>query len=318
MSLESGARTIVEQCLAVSRDENVVVVNDGNDQELIDALLDVVEQRVEDYDCLEYEEPRNHGEEPPERVAEALKDSDVFIAPTKKSISHTKARVNACENGARGATLPGITKEIWKSSLKADYRRVKQISEQVYGMLAETDRVRIKTPSGTDLEFEVNLDYFHTDTGFIHDPGEFGNLPAGEADGGVVNASGVLVIDHMPFVPETDHGARIEIQDSEVVAVREAGQDSELVEAFDSIPGARNVAEFGFGTNPEAKLIGNILQDKKALGTVHIAFGDNSSYMPESDPRRVESDIHWDTVCKDPAVWFDDRKVLDSGDPTFL
>lgn len=316
MSLKAGAETIVHQCLNIEEDEHVVVVNDGNDPHLLNALLAVVENTADDHEFIEYEEPEHHGMEPPENVAEAMRDADVFIAPTTKSISHTEARVSACEAGARGATLPGITKEIWNTSLQADYDRVKEISEQVYDMLAETDRVHIMTPSGTNVSFDVELDYFHTDTGIIHESGQFGNLPAGEADGGVLNMNGTIMVDHFPFAPE---GTRIEVQDSEAVALEHPDEESsQLADAFDDVAGARNVAEFGFGTNPEATLIGNVLQDEKVLGTVHIAFGDNTSYIPENDDRRVSSDIHWDTVCEAATVLFDERKVLDEGDPIFL
>lgn len=316
MTLEPGAETIVDQCLNIQGEEHVVVADDGNDPDLLDALLNVVEARSKSCDRLVYEEPEHHGMEPPEHVAEAMKAADVFIAPTKKSISHTAARVEACDAGSRGATLPGITKEIWNTSLQADYETVKRISELVYDKLVETDTVRITTPSGTDLSLDVNIDYYHTDTGIIHEPGGFGNLPAGEADGGVINAQGTLVVDHFPFAPA---GTEIDISDSRAVAVRHPnGEDSELVEAFDTVEGARNVAEFGFGTNPEATLIGNVLQDEKVLGTVHVAFGDNTSYVPNGDPRRVSCDIHWDTVCESPTVIFDDETLLDNGNPVFL
>jgi leucyl aminopeptidase (aminopeptidase T) len=312
MSLHTGAETIIEQCLKIQEDEKVLVLNDGNDQELIDSLLEVLEEKGTDHRLLVYEEPDNHGEEPPEEVAERMKQVDVVIAPTRKSISHTDARTEACEAGTRVATLPGITREIWNSSLQADYERVAEISEKVYSMLEDTDRVRIETPSGTELEFSIDIDNFHTDTGLIHEPGEFGNLPAGEADGGITDAEGVLVTDHFPFAEE---GTEIEIKDNRAVAVREE-EESELSEAFEDIDGARKVAEFGFGTNPEAKLIGNILQDEKVLGTVHIAFGDNTSYIQGEKANPCQ--IHWDTICDSPTVYFDGRKVLDSGEPVFL
>lgn len=315
MTLRPGAETIVHDCLNVQPDETVTVVDDGNDADLIDALLTVLQETTDTVDHVTYPEPANHGTEPPQHVADAMQAADVFIAPTKKSITHTQARIQACNSGSRGATLPGITEEIWTTSLQADYTEVRKLSEQVYDALTATDTVHITTPSGTDLTFDIDIDYYHTDTGIIHDPGDFGNLPAGEADGGVINADGTLVIDHFPFAPS---GARVEIRDAEAVAVEHPGDDgSELADAFDEIDGARNVAEFGFGTNPAATLIGNVLQDEKVLGTVHIAFGDNTSYVPAGDPRRVPCDIHWDTVCEAPTVRFDDTVMLDQGEPVF-
>lgn len=311
--LDEGADTIVDQCLKIQEDEYVVVVNDGNDQELIDALMEKVSEATESYELVEYPEPSEHGEEPPQRVAEKLKSADVFIAPTKKSISHTDARRDANENGARGATLPGINHEIWNTSLQADYKEVERLSQKVYDLLEETGTIHIETSSGTDLRIDIDIDYFHTDTGLIHESGEFGNLPAGEADGGALNARGTIVIDHFPIV-DGSQGAEIKVEDNKVVDVEGS---EEFKEALFSTEGGQNVAEFGFGTNKEATLIGNILQDEKVFGTVHVAFGDNSSYVPKGDDNRVNCPIHWDVICMEPTVKFDDRLILDEGEPVF-
>lgn len=312
MSLRAGAETIVKQCLDVGRDEHVLVLNDSNDQELIDALLEVLEEEAGLALLKEYKEPESHGVEPPEEIAKAMKDADVVIAPTVKSLSHTDARRKACDAGTRVVTLPSISKEIWNDSLKADYERVKEISDKVYRMLENTDKVRIETPSGTELELEIDIDTYHTDTGLLQNKGAFGNLPAGETDGASINANGTLAIDHCVVSGE---GSELEIRDNEVVAYR-GEEGTRMQEGLSRLECAKNVAEFGFGTNPEASLIGNPLQDEKVLGTVHIAVGDNSSYV--SDEREVDCGVHWDCVCVEPTVWFDDEKVLDEGEPVFL
>lgn len=316
MSLGEGARTVVEECLNISESERVVVLNDSTDSALIDALMDELESINSKNKLMEFDELDEHGQEPPKRIADAMKSSDVFIAPTQKSLSHTDARRNANKAGARGATMPTITREIWNSSLQADYHEVKRISEKVYRMLESTDTVRVRTPSGTDLRFEVDIELFETDTGIMHEPGSFGNLPAGEADGATVNAEGCLVIDHLPFSKESE-GAQLILEDNKVVEVQNA-EGTLLEKKLNRIEGARNVAEFGFGTNPEAELIGNVLQDEKVLGTVHIAVGDNSSYVERNDKRRVNCPLHWDSICIEPTVEFDDHKMLESGRPVFL
>lgn len=304
----------MEQCLNIQPDEYTVVVNDGNDPELVDALIDVLEEDVAEYDYMEYEEPDRHGEEPPEAVEERLIESEVFIAPTKKSISHTEARSEATAEGARGATLPGVNREVWTSSLLADYTEVRRVSESAFDLLKDTQEVHVETSSGTDLSFETNEEYCNVDTGMIRDPGDFGNLPAGEAFCAPLNASGELVIDHFPYAPE---GTVVDVEDNRAVAVKHpGGESSELVEAFEDVQDARNIAEFGIGTNPEADLIGNTLQDEKVLGTVHVAFGDNSSMVGEGEDR-VEAGIHWDAVFESPTVSFDGTPVIENGEPLF-
>ena len=317
MSLREGAETIINQCLDVQDDEKVLVLNDSNDEELMEALLDVLADRDITHELINYEEPESHGAEPPELVAKQMKAADVVIAPTMRSLTHTDARKEATKNGARVATLPTVSKEIWNSSLRADYDKVAEITEKAYDLLKETDEVRVTTPSGTDLSFEVEIDTYHADKGIIDEPGEYGNLPAGEPNGYPANINGTLVLDHFQFSPGAH---KVEIKDGEVVALenKEGENSSELEKAFEEHPCSKKIAEFGFGTNPEATLMGNTLQDEKVLGTIHIAFGDNCSYVSEGDERRNPCEIHWDSICEKPTVWFDDRKVLDDGEPVFL
>lgn len=315
MSLREGAETVVNQCLDIKEKEEVLVLNDGNDQDLTYALLEVLDETGADYRLAEYPEPENHGEEPPEEVAEAMKEADAVIAPTLKSLSHTDARHRANEAGTRVVTMPTVTKKVWNQSLNADYDRVRDLSRKYYDLLENVSEVRIETPSGTDLTLKVDREFFEKDTGFIRNDGEFGNLPAGETDGGILDAEGILVIDHFPFAPA---GTKVEIENGRAVAVEQPGEkESELAEAFENFECSRIVAELGIGTNTEAELIGNVLQDEKVFGTVHVAFGDNSTYLPEGHEKRNMCDIHWDTVCEDPTVWFDGEKVIDRGEPIF-
>jgi leucyl aminopeptidase (aminopeptidase T) len=314
MSLEKGAKTIVNQCLEISADEHVLVLNDGNDRALLTALIDAVDDAAGSSEFLTYEEPSSHGDEPPTEVAAAMEQCDVFIAPTNKSLSHTQARRDACAAGSRGATLPGITREIWNTSLQADYTEVRRISERVFDLLSSAERIQITTPSGTDLTLEYDIEHFHKDIGYIRHAGDFGNLPAGEVDGGVIGAEGVFVVDHFPFAPS---GTVIEIEDCQITSIRHPGeQSSKLAEAIENSDCVRQVAEFGFGTNPAATLIGNILQDEKVFGTVHVAFGDNSSYISPDVPQHTDCHIHWDSVCESPTVHFGDTLILDEGTPT--
>ena len=71
---------------------------------------------------------------------------------------------------------------------------------------------------------------------------------------------------------------------------------------------AYTVAEFGIGTNDKAILTGNILEDEKVMGTIHIAFGDNKSM---GGSVRVAS--HLDGLVTKPSVWFDDRPIMRDG-----
>jgi leucyl aminopeptidase (aminopeptidase T) len=71
---------------------------------------------------------------------------------------------------------------------------------------------------------------------------------------------------------------------------------------------ARNIAEFGIGTNDSARLSGILLEDEKVMGTVHLALGNNVT-MGGS----VNVPIHIDGVIKKPTVFIDGKLLMEDG-----
>jgi len=69
-----------------------------------------------------------------------------------------------------------------------------------------------------------------------------------------------------------------------------------------------NLAELGVGTNDRARLTGNVLEDEKILGTVHVAFGASAGIGGT-----VSVPIHLDVVVPDASLEVDGRQVLDAG-----
>ena len=70
-----------------------------------------------------------------------------------------------------------------------------------------------------------------------------------------------------------------------------------------------NLAELGVGTNERARLTGNILEDEKILGTVHVAFGASAGIGGT-----VSVPIHLDAVVLEATLVVDGRTVLQSGE----
>ena len=72
--------------------------------------------------------------------------------------------------------------------------------------------------------------------------------------------------------------------------------------------GARVIAEFGIGTNPSARLQGNIITDEKVAGTIHVAIGRNDFLGGKNI-----APTHIDGVVSQPTVWVDGKLLLDKG-----
>src|SRR5262249_61982763 len=66
------------------------------------------------------------GEEPPPAVAGAMRESSVVVMLTRHSLSHTRARMAATETGARIASMPGISPELFARAIPVDYDSLEQ------------------------------------------------------------------------------------------------------------------------------------------------------------------------------------------------
>jgi leucyl aminopeptidase (aminopeptidase T) len=307
--LRSAAETAVQQCLGLEADESCVVVTDDKRQHIGEALSEVASEVTEDTAILCYPPLDQHGEEPPEPVAASMRGTDVFLAPTTKSLSHTRARGAANEAGARGATLPGITEEVFTTGLDADYETIRQHCEDVLAQVEDADEVRVTTDAGTDITFEPGAREWHDDTGIVHDPGDFSNLPAGEVFVSPEDATGTYVVDGtMRPHGRLDEGQelRFEVEDGFVTHISD-DEIREQVETASEEVGrdAYNLAELGIGTNVAVtELVGSVLLDEKAAGTVHIAIGDDAGIGGDTD-----APLHLDGIIRDPTVYADGNEI---------
>ena len=308
MDLMKGARIAVTQCLAVKRGERVAIIADTKRMKFAAAFERACAELGAQPEIVRIPESGMHGAEPPAFAAAAMKQADVFIAPTTWSITHTKARQAASATGARGATLPGVTAAMFGGPMTADYKKIAALCRKMNAWVKRTKSVRITSPSGTKVAFSIAGRRFEEDNGLYRKPGQFGNLPAGEVFGAPVEGSGegVIVFDSMGDVI-TRPGA-ITVRKGRATGFdRNAGKFKQMLE--DAGPGANVIAEFGIGCNPKAKLSGNVLEDEKVFGTVHIAFGNNTS-MPGG---KNYAKIHMDGIILKPDVWLGRKKVIGAG-----
>lgn len=308
-AIAAAARTAIEQCLDLGAEESAVVVTDEKRRAIGEALYEAASAVTEDASIVRYPPGDQHGAEPPEPVAAAMAAADVFLAPTTKSLSHTRARGDACEAGARGATLPGITEEVFLTGLDADYAAIAEHCEDVLAQVADADQVRVTTPAGTDVTFEPGDREWLADTGMVHDAGDFSNLPAGEVFVSPETANGTYVVDGtmMPhglldegqeLIFAVEDGYVTDISDDDVREQVEAGAEEVGRDAY-------NLAELGIGTNVGVTdLVGSVLLDEKAAGTVHIAIGDDAGIGGD-----VDAPLHLDGILREPTVYADGEPV---------
>ncbi|AHF98484.1 aminopeptidase [Halostagnicola larsenii XH-48] len=307
--LRTPAETAIRQCLDVRSDESCSIVTDSNRESIANALYEAALERTDDVAFVRYPPGETHGAEPPEPVAAAMAGADVVLAPTTKSLSHTRARTDANDAGARVATLPGITEEVFVAGLEADYDTIAAHCEAVREQVDGADEIRVTAAAGTDIAFEIGDREFRSDTGIVHEPGAMSNLPAGEVFVSPETAEGTFVVDGtmMPHgLLEDGRTLTFEVEDGFVTDISDDEIRSTVENAAEEVgEAAYNLAELGIGTNVAVtELVGSVLLDEKAGGTVHIAIGDDAGIGGD-----VDAPIHLDGIIREPTVFADGDEV---------
>jgi len=186
------------------------------------------------------------------------------------------------------------------------------VHKKIADVMDKGEYVRIKTTLGTNIGFSINgRRAFGRDSGLFTRKGAFGNLPTGEIFIAPVEetANGVFIVDaSFAGIGKLEEPIKIYVENGYVVKIE--GYKAEFLdEVLDSVgKEARNIAEFGIGTNEKAKITGNILEDEKVIGTCHIALGNNSGFGG-----KVNVQLHLDGIIKKPTIWVDNEKILDDG-----
>jgi len=308
--LLQAAKLAVKNCLKVNPNESVLVITDQPLRKIGYAFWQAAKQAKAEAILLEILPRGSNGSEPPPVVAKLMKDFDVLIIPTSKSMSHTKARREACESGARCVTLPGIRKDTMTRTLNADYNRIAKLSHKVAKIVTGGKKAQVTTPAGTNIIMSIKGRTCRADTGLVHKKGDFSNLPAGEAYIAPVEgtANGIMVIDGA-MTGKVKKPIRIIVKNGFATNISGGESAKQLEKAIKPFgQSGRNIAELGIGTNHKAKIVGNVLEDEKVLGTVHMALGDNKSMGG-----KVSVPSHMDGIMLKPTLWIDNRVVMKDG-----
>ena len=316
-----SARTVIDTCMDVRRGENILIVCDPTTTEIGQAIHNAASLRSDRVLLVVMPKGRHHGDEPPTPVANLMRQQQVVIAPTRYSLTHTKAVRQALKDGSRVATMPGMTLEMFtEGGMSADFNIIKKNIGEMSNYLRRKRIINVKSESGTNVTFEVNWrEWKLDDNGVCNRPRMLTNLPAGKIFTlpRESTMNGTIVIDGSwdsdlvdePVVLQIESGLVVDVKGGTAAAqIRPTfGEAAKRLKSKDQ-ENVWTIAEFGFGMNPNARTAGNVLEDEKRMGTAYFSIGDNTALGGSA-----AVGIQISGVLEKPSIWLDEMLLFEEG-----
>jgi len=301
----------VKEAILLKTNERVLILHDWPKREIAKIFSNACERRGGNVTLIEIQGLTETKREPPADVVKQMEKSNVVLGITSVSLTHTQAVRSALKAGARVATMPGITKEMF-SALAVDYKKLVALCKRVMRKFASSHCALITTKAGTNISLWFTGRRIDMDDGLLDKPGSLHNLPAGETGVAPIenSADGTIVVDVcMAGVDKLRNPITIEVKKGKITKISGRREAEKLRSIFRKADrNAKTIAEFSIGTNRKARLIGKVLNDEKAYGTCHFAFGDNLSIGG-----RTRSNVHLDGVVNRPTIHFDGKIIMKDG-----
>ena len=322
--LAPGARNAVDVCLAIAAGERVALIADEASVGVAASLAGALDAAgaATDHVLIERVAARPMTRAPAAVLA-ALERADagiLCVQPREGELTARMEIVAVVERRAiRYAHMVGVTPEIMRQGMRADYRLVDALSQKLCERMPAARRLRVETPAGTKFtaSFDPSLAWVKT-SGLIN-PRYWSNLPAGEVFTTPASVDGVFVCNGTAgdyFGPKYGDLERspltLEIAGGRLAAARCDRRDleREFWTYCHTDEHSDRVGELAFGTNVAVEsMIGVLLQDEKIPG-VHIAFGDPYGSQTGAD---WKSRTHIDVLTRGCDVWIDDDQVIAGG-----
>jgi 2,5-dihydroxypyridine 5,6-dioxygenase len=199
---------------------------------------------------------------------------------------------------------------------RVDKGRLSVFLHRVADMTGSASTMKITTPAGCDLEFEIEPKHkLSCDDGSANVPGM--HMLAGQICfiPKLSSINGTLVFDGalMPPCGLLKEPVVLKVEKGRVTDISGGSQAKEFkawLESFDD-PNMFRLAHGCYGFNPGAKLTGNILEDERVWGCTEWGLG----YLSPIDapPEGIDAKSHTDGICLNSSVRLDGEMILDKG-----
>jgi len=322
--LRQGAANAVQTCLGIKAGEHVALIADEASRDVAAAIEQALANQgaITSPLLIESVTRRPMTAAPPE-ILDLLEQADagiLCVQPQEGELGARMAIVAVIERRRiRYAHMVGVTPQIMREGMRADYRQVDRLSQELCERMQQASSLTVKTTAGTDFRATFDHSLAWVKTSGIINPRYWSNLPAGEVFTTPGSVDGTFVCDgtagdyfNAKYGELQNNPLVLEIRGGRLIDAQCARKDlqKDFWDYCHTDANSERVGELAFGTNLGLReMIGILLQDEKVPG-VHIAFGD-----PYGSQTRAnwKSTTHVDVLTRHCDVWIDDEQVIADG-----
>ncbi|MEM1742798.1 MAG: aminopeptidase [Nitrososphaerota archaeon] len=215
---------------------------------------------------------------PLKTLTELVKNSDVWIELNKSWLLYSTVYEETMKYGKTrymclvGMDVDMIVRTISRVNIPVLYEFQRKLAE----ITSRARKIKITSPAGMGVEFENDSERPVLVEGEASGPGEY--MLFGQVDWAPIEESinGRIVFDGSVWPPHKlgllKEPIILEVENGKIVKI-EGGREAKIFERW-----LRNfndekmyyIAHLSYGCNPGAKLTGNILEDERVWGVVHL------------------------------------------------
>lgn len=309
-----GCKILVERCAKLQIDDSALILYDERTEEISRLLEKVVIERCKKTMIMEVVGIEIHGQEPPQKIVEAMLESTVIFCLTSFSLAHTQARINTAKKGTKFLSLPQYNPRVLGGpELDADYENQTKLTNSIAECFSSGSIVELRSDKGTNLRMKIDGRSGNSYPGWCDGPGSLASPPDIEANIAPVEleSNGVVIVNGSIAIPEIGllkQPTTLKLENGRIIEFS-GRYSSKLRHLFNELgTGADILGELGVGLNTKAKLSGNMLIDEGVWGTVHLGFGSNKTIGGKNI---VNS--HIDMIITDVDLLVDNHPIIISG-----
>ncbi len=320
------SKILIEDMFQLKPGETVAITADsGSDKETIEALANAATDAggkplVMWIPRAEYDGQSGMKFWPSEALTAALCHVDVWIeAQSIVTLYSSIWETAMAENKKLRYLIIAETaiESLVRTFLSFEIQPLKKLLDKVLKMVMKSKKVHITSENGTNVSYEIDLNY-----AFDHDDGDFSKPIFGTAPGYVNiipklgSMNGTIVFNELMMADlNNDNHVEFLMKDgsiSKVIGNEEAEKFKKYLESFDD-QNMYKISHNMFGLNPGVrKLTGNIVEDERIWGGVDFGFGHTSAIdMP---PFGQEAKSHFDGIVEKVSIFLDDIPIVFEGE----